>query len=210
MSDYNVYEWGGISLHPEEKSHIDPFSQGFTHEDLIKPNHGPFDGTVVREPVIYIDNLETEDIELQVDIMPYGDITESIPTYNKIGDWKVKVSPEGYINDIIPYLYYEVNIDLKECLDDGNSFIVNYDLQKDKVWGFLKTYFEELGFREKHFTDFVAYWYKFIMNFDGNINISLFREDMIKKYFHTIFSPSAPIHWKRFYCIFWQNKDFEL
>ena len=203
--NYNVYEWGGISLNSEKKYSDGNGSSDGIHDFTIG-SPVDFDNTVmVREPVIYIENLEEKEIELQVDIFPNGKITESIPAYNKIGDWKIKVSQNNFINDIFPYLYYEVNINLQECTDNEEYFKVFKDVNKSDLWEFLKLQIFETGLYHRHFEDFVAYWCRYVDKFDDKLNISIFRPILMNKYFHTVFGPVAPISWKRFYVIFWDD-----
>ena len=219
LMNYNVFEWGGLCL--REKIKNLNWLEGLNKPDLPEPvidgGHGagesfPFDfggeghPTNVREPVIYIENLEDKIIELQVDIMPFGEITETYPKYKNIGDWKVKVRPDGLINDVLPYLFYEVNINLQECLDNKDHFDVYY-VPKEEFWEFIMDrMIGDRGFKLEQYHHFVQYWAKYIDKYEDVVNVSIFKDHVIEKYFHTIFSPNAPIEWKRLYFAFWCDK----
>lgn len=197
---YKVYEWGGVDLREHECENYLANPDGFFDLGITNCDSHPtnVNNALVREPVIYIENLENKEIHLQVDIHPHGKITETLPKYEKIGDWKITVNKDNVINDIFNYLFYEVDINLVEDIKCNS-----YRYYKETIYSALKQLFKDEGFKEIHFNDFINYWAKTIDKYENEINFTIFNKNMINKYFHTVFSPYPPISWKRLYIAFW-------
>ena len=219
MSRFNAYEWGGvclrdaiINLKPKMESEMPPLIVDGGHNAGEEMPTGFLDepddmDLCVREPVIYIENLSNSEINVNVDIMPLGQITETYPQYAKFGDWDVRVSTNNFINDVLPYLFYEVDIKLTECLDSTEHFY-QYQVSKADFWELIYDIMvEDSRFKNEHFHHFVQYWAPYIDKYKGTINISRFKNHVIEKYFHTTFGADAPIIWRREYFAFWCDEE---
>jgi len=104
----------------------------------------------VEAPNLYLYPENTMAVSVELDIAGDGYITESQPPY---GDgWNVMATPEGIINDIYDYLFYEVKIPVPVNHDTG-WLLDGTDLESE-LSGVLNKY----GFDGREMDDFMEYW----------------------------------------------------
>lgn len=105
----------------------------------------------VKKPALYL-YPEKEQI-VKVKLAPKGDITKAIPPYK--GEWIVKVTPSGKINNQYDYLFYEVRLEKPYPLTNTGWVVPYYELSK---W--FDIYLPKLGLNKKETDDFKDYWLK--------------------------------------------------
>ncbi|MBI2612071.1 hypothetical protein HYW54_05025 [Candidatus Gottesmanbacteria bacterium] len=112
--------------------------------------------TPACKPAIYL--YPERPMELSVQIIPDGYLTQSNPVYND--GWNVKAEPDGSIYEIKDqkskiknnYLYYEAQIRNLSVPKEG--WVIERSKIKDQISKILL----RLGLNEKERTDFLSYW----------------------------------------------------
>jgi hypothetical protein len=123
---------------------------GNTNRPLPDPNAL---GIPVLKPNIYLYPSKT----LQVNVVfsnPHC-VTTSIPDYPADKGWLVQAAPNGKINDIFDYLFYEASIN-KAFFQKNIAWVVHADTRKTDFEKILNLY----GFNNKEKADFIEFWTK--------------------------------------------------
>jgi len=117
-----------------------------------------YEPTMDRAPYIYLYPENQTDISVELGLVPGGQIVESEPPYNN--GWNVNVSPDGIIDGMYEYLYYEslqpVPLDSRfGWVFDGS------DLESE-----LRNLLSNIGFIKKEIDDFIEFWIPKLGNAD--------------------------------------------
>ena len=112
---------------------------------------------IVRKPNLYIYPTEEISLFVKVDFPNGGSILESIPKYDD--GWEISVKPNGIINDIYEYLFYECKVpDLSQ-----NNY--GWIIAQDELKQFFVNNLSSSGFNEKEIKDFTDYWIPILINY---------------------------------------------
>jgi len=104
----------------------------------------------VDAPVVYLYPEEEMNIDVKIDLHSRGRITESEPEY---GDgWSVYATPEGLINGMYPYLFYEAVMSVPLNHKEG------WLLEGANLESELRSLLKEYGFIGKEIDDFMEFW----------------------------------------------------
>lgn len=118
------------------------------------------------KPAIYL--YPKKDTHVNVTIDPQGEIIKTDNLY-KVGQkgWSVDVKKDGLIENSLPYLYYEVNLDMNQ---PTKGFVIPFE----NLFIFSRNYVKNLGLNDKEADEFISFWkekltfapYYFISNLD--------------------------------------------
>ena len=127
-------------------------------ESSTEPKDTDTSTAIVRKPNIYI--YPTQNISLSVDInFPKGgNIIESLPEYKN--GWKINVEPNGRINKLFDYLFYECKI--PEFAQEEYGWII----KRENLEEFFSDNLTSSGFNEKETNDYIDYWIPILVNYD--------------------------------------------
>ncbi len=87
---------------------------------------------------------------MEVELSVNGIILDSIPEYG--AGWSVTAKPDGTINSMYPYLFYEVMISDLEFEKGG------WIVPSDELGPWFDSKLAKLGLNEKEIADFKEYW----------------------------------------------------
>ena len=108
--------------------------------------------TPACKPAIYLYPEVTTD--LNVKVIPQGNLTKSIPSYPTSG-WDVTANPSGKIQSLgkdYPYLFYEADIEKIKVPKEG------WVVEVGELDRFFKDLLPKLGLNKQEQTDFTSYW----------------------------------------------------
>lgn len=108
------------------------------------------DSIVVYKPNLYIYPTEELNLSIKIDFPNGGRILESIPEYKN--GWDISVKPNGKINDIYEYLFYEYKV------PDLTQKIYGWLITREGLKEFFENNMSLSGFNEKEIKDFTDYW----------------------------------------------------
>jgi hypothetical protein len=117
------------------------------------PEDGPIppDTTIVAyKPNIYLYPKTTISLQLKISFPKGGEIIASEPAYGT--GWDVSVTPDGMINNLYPFLFYESSQPNAWQHSEG------WWVEKADLETFFRSNLHDYGFRGNEITDFVEYW----------------------------------------------------
>lgn len=101
-------------------------------------------------PNLYLYPPEPTTVKVQLDFPIGGHVTESEPLYRD--GWKVRVGPDGWIDDEYGYLFYETSVPQRASTDEG-WLIDGANLEQE-----LRDLLHRQGFRGREIDDFIEFW----------------------------------------------------
>ncbi len=104
----------------------------------------------IDKPNIYLYPEETTDISVTLVFGEESFLTWSWPAYNE--GWNVSVDPDGMIDGLYPYLFYEARGPDIYQFDEG--FIV----PREGFFGWIEDYLFDVGFMGREVGDLLLYW----------------------------------------------------
>lgn len=107
-------------------------------------------------PNIYLYPETTSEISLSVSFPNGGNVFLSDPEYGE--GWTVTADPSGYINDTVPYLFYEAMVNGPFTFDEG--WIIDESNLAEELTSLLQS----RGFRGREITDFLQFWIPVLEN----------------------------------------------
>ena len=102
------------------------------------------------KPNIYIYPEETIELDVNIVFPHGGQITTSVPDYNK--GWHITVEQSGIIDGQFEYLFYE------SVLPDYGQNTAGWVLMREELEDFFRSNMAQTGFNEKEIEDFIEYW----------------------------------------------------
>lgn len=129
-------------------------------DNCTESNNNDSDTTslVDKKPNLYIYPNQTLNLSIQIRFPNGGDVLESIPQYNN--SWNITVNPNGKINDLYDYLYYEC--EMTDLTQKEFGWIVEQINLKD----FFITNLSASGFNQKEINDFTDYWIPLLTDYN--------------------------------------------
>ena len=103
-----------------------------------------------EKPNIYLYPEETTQVSVEVELCYGCYIVESIPEYGQ--GWDVHVEPDGLIDGLYTYLYYESTVPRNYPMDEG------WSVAEDQLPIFFNDTLGAYGFTLQETLDFVDYW----------------------------------------------------
>lgn len=104
----------------------------------------------MAKPNIYLYPTETTNVSVTLGFPQGGFITTSIPEY---GDgWQVMVTPDGIIDGLYGYLFYEAQ------QADHYQYAEGWTVAKSGLEGFFRGNLAAYGFVGREIEDFIAWW----------------------------------------------------
>ncbi len=110
----------------------------------------PDDEVVAYKPNIYLYPEEETGLSVELSFPKGGKILKSIPSYKS--KWKVKVKPNGKIDNKFPFLFYESSQPNEWQQESG--WLVNRDSLED----FFEHNMQAYGFNSTEIYHFTSYW----------------------------------------------------
>lgn len=136
---------------------------------------------IVKKPAIYLYPIKEQEIRVKIQPKANNVIKHCIPPCGD--ELKLTVTPEGKINRVLDYLYYEFHISEKVLLEDA-GWIVRYDS--------LSSWFDSVlilfGLNSKEIKDFKEYWLSHLPPYPYYI-IKPMPTSLIDKYIDVSISP---------------------
>ncbi len=120
-------------------------TSGVDYYDLQFPEPAQADA-----PNLYLYPTTTMDMSVSVGVPSGGYITDSQPPYQ--AGWQVHARPDGTINGVYGYLFYEAMVSVPLNRETG------WVLRGEKLEAELRTLLAELGFEGREIDDFVNHW----------------------------------------------------
>jgi hypothetical protein len=119
-------------------------------DNSTDPNYRDTTDVVARKPNLYIYPDETLELSIQLDFPKGGEIIESIPSY--YNSWEITVEPNGTINELYDYLFYECR--MPNLTQKETGWVVKTENLKE----FFLNNLEKSGFNQYEIIDFIDYW----------------------------------------------------
>jgi hypothetical protein len=119
-------------------------------ENSTEPTDIDTNSIHVRKPNLYIYPNQTLSLTVDIDFPKGGQIVESIPEYNNT--WNITVKPNGKINDIYDFIYYECKVPAF----GQNEF--GWIIEKQNLKEFFDDNLIKSGFNQIETNDFIEYW----------------------------------------------------
>lgn len=104
----------------------------------------------VKKPAVYLYPVENMNIAVKVKVK--GKLTLTEPIYND--GWNVTASPDGLIDNIYDYLFYEAELNKVELPEEG--WVVAFD----DIENWFDGYLPQMGLNTKEKEQFKEYWLK--------------------------------------------------
>ena len=127
-------------------------------ESSTEPIDSDTSSTIVRKPNIYIYPIQKISLSVDINFPKGGNIVESIPEYKN--GWNINVEPNGKIDNLYDYLFYECKI--PEFAQEEYGWII----KKENLEEFFRDNLTSSGFNEKEINDFIEYWIPILVNFN--------------------------------------------
>lgn len=122
---------------------------------------------IVYAPNIYLYPVTKSIIDVSIDFPNGGSIINSNPPYND--GWHVSVTPEGIIENMYPYLFYETS--LTQPLNTTNGWL----LDGSRLIVELRSLMARYGFVGREIDDFIDYW---LPKFEGTQWLAVYPQDV--------------------------------
>jgi hypothetical protein len=104
-----------------------------------------------KKPNIYLYPTKTTKMNVILDFPNGGKVVESIPDYGT-GWNNITVEPNGTINGIYTYLFYESDS------NDFSQYSEGWVIKKENLESFFRKNMTSYGFRGQEIEDFIEYW----------------------------------------------------
>ncbi len=124
----------------------------------VEPQDNDTTCVVDRKPNLYIYPKDTLNLSIEIAFPNGGEILESIPEYND--SWNVVVNPNGKIDNIYYYLYYECKIPKLTQKEYG------WLIKNEKLKEFFEDNMKTSGFNQREINDFIEYWIPVFTDFE--------------------------------------------